>query len=122
MNSAAPDLFASDPVNIMRNHADQFTRDFVDWLPSNMHIFNAFSNEAFKLIKMGREHYSAYTIVEFLRHHTALTETTGEWKINNNYRPYLARLFGLCHPQRAYFFELRETKKVKQEQGISDEV
>jgi hypothetical protein len=108
----APDLFSTTPEAIMLRHSDQFTSEFIHWLPSNMHIWEGFVAEAFKIIRRGFTHYSARTIIHVLRHHSALSENGGEFKINNDTSPYLARLFDLVYPNHAGLFEYRETKKV----------
>jgi hypothetical protein len=98
-------------LRIARENAELFRDNFLDWLPDNMHVWTAFAREVIKIQARGYEHYSARTIIEFLRHHTAVTERRGEgWKINNNYPPYLARLFDLTFPSRAGLFSYRETK------------
>ena len=106
------DLFDNTPEAIMLRHADKFTDEFILWLPSNRHIWDAFVAEAFKVIRAGFKHYSTKTIIHVLRHHSALHESGGEWKLNNNISPYLARLFDLCYPQHAGLWEYRVTKKV----------
>lgn len=110
--SEQPDLFMPRAVQVANNNSTKFPDDFLDWLPDNMHVFEAFSLEATKVLAKGITHYSAYTIVEFLRHHSAVRGSLGEWKINNNHRPYLARLFDLVYPERSGLFEYRVTKKV----------
>lgn len=110
-----PSLLEPAPLQIARDNADKFPDDFLEWLPENIHVFEAFAQEAFSVIKRGFTHYSAYTIVEFLRHHSAIRESGGEWKINNNHRPYLARLFDLVYPASAGLWEYRVTKKVHTE-------
>lgn len=111
-----PSLLESAPVQIARDNAEKFPDDFLEWLPDNVHVFEAFAEEAFSVIKRGFTHYSPYTIVEFLRHHSAVKEkSTDGFKINNNHRPYLARLFDLVHPGSAGLWEYRVTKKVHTE-------
>lgn len=83
--------------------------DFDAWLDENMHIYYAFEEEALNVIDAGFQHYSARTIVEFLRHHTAIKEK-GMWKINDHATPYLARLFAKKHPIHAHLFEFRGVK------------
>ena len=78
--------------------------DFDEWIKENSHIYEAFEREALATAQK-RSHYSARTIVEFLRHHSAVAEKGGMWKINNNHRPYLPRLFDLCYPDMAGMFE-----------------
>ena len=97
---------------LINQHNEQFSDEFAEWLPVNEHVWRAFVNEAMKVRARGRTHYSSYTIVEFLRHNSAVQEVGGEWKINNNHSPYLARLFDLMFPAFAGMWEYRETKKV----------
>lgn len=110
------DLFMNMPRvtirDIAQSNKDQFTDEFLSWLPDNSHIYEAFEREAFAIIRKGFHHYSARTIIHFLRHHSALQENDGEWKINNNTSPYLARLFDLVHPNYAGLWEYRTPKKL----------
>ncbi len=107
------DLF-SGPVATARMHAEQFTAEFLAWLPLNIHVYTAFESEALAIARKGFKHYSAYTIVHVLRHHSALRERHGDgWKLNNNQTPMLARLFALLHPAHADLFEYREAKAAK---------
>ena len=109
------DMFKAPPsvVDIAYANGDLFAADFLEWLPENLNVWHAFVEETFKVIRRGFKHYSSYTIVEFLRHHTAVHEASPVYKINNNHRPYLPRLFGLIYPQHAGLFEYRTTTKEK---------
>lgn len=80
-----------------------FRHDFYLWLQDNWHIWKAFEAEAARTWSRGRRHYSARTICEYLRHETALSEHAGEWKINGNAVPDLARLFVLLNPDKPLF-------------------
>lgn len=94
--------------DIAHDHKEQFSDEFLLWLPENGHIYMAFEQEAFKIARSGFKHYSARTILEFLRHHSALAERNGSgWKINNNFTPYLARLFAIMNPHKSFLFEYR---------------
>lgn len=84
-----------------------FRKDFKGWLDSNWHIWVAFHDAASKMYAKGRKHYSARTIVEWLRHETALRSDDVEFKINGNYVPDLARLWTYVYPHRSAFFEIR---------------
>lgn len=97
-------------MHVAHTHRDQFPPEFIDWLYDNQHIWVGFVSEASKVINAGFKHYSARTIVHVLRHHSALTERGGEWKINNNHSPYLGRLFALVYPQHEKLFEFRVTR------------
>jgi hypothetical protein len=83
--------------------------DFDTWIAENYHIYEAFEREALKVARQ-RDRYSAKTIVEFLRHHTMITERGEEWKINNYATSGLARLFAKNHPTLKNLFEFRGTK------------
>lgn len=86
----------------------QFRPDFSAWLLANQAIWLRFCAEAEKVWLRGRRHWSARTIVEYLRHETALQEVgDGMFKINGNYVPDLARLYLLTYPERAELFETR---------------
>ena len=98
---------------IMHNNADIFTNQFKEWLPVNLHIWRAFEQQALAVFRKGFKHYSARTIIHVLRHHSALNEQGGEWKINNNVSPYLARLFDLVHPECKGLWEYRETNRTE---------
>jgi len=84
-----------------------YRADFATWLLTNPHIWSAFAREASRVWGRGRRHYSARTIVEVLRHESALAEVGGEWKITNNVIPDLARLYVQTYPERASLFEFR---------------
>ena len=102
-----PDLLMPRPLFVMHTHAERFTDDFKAYLPENLHVWDAFERETLKVVARGFKHYSARTIVEVLRHHSALTEAAGAWKLNDWRTPYLARLFALMHPAHEHLFEFR---------------
>ena len=98
-------------LEIARNNQFEFTPEFMDFIEENGHIYEAFDKAAMEVIAAGFRHYSARTIIHVLRHHSAISQA-GEWKINNNVSPYLARLFALVHPVHADLFEFRVAKAV----------
>lgn len=81
-------------------------RTFVD---ENPELYRAFEAEALRIIERGRKRYSARTIVEWLRHNSAVqADPTGEFKINDHVTPTLARDFLDDHPEAPpRFFETR---------------
>jgi hypothetical protein len=110
-----PDLLTPRPVWVAQMHREQFTAEFMAWLPENLHVYEAFEREALACVRRGFAHYSARTIIEWLRHHTALTETGGPWKLNDWHTPYLARLFALTNPAHRELFEFRQAKAAKRD-------
>ena len=109
-------------LDLIEANRDQFSDDFVEWLPKNGHIWHYFAIETFKIIDIGFKHYSARTILHFLRHHTAIEQRSMDgFKLNNNYSPYLARLWALSYPDRGYIFEYRKTPKAKSDNRDDEE-
>ena len=92
---------------ILQAHAEQFRADFPAWLEENGHVWARFCREADKLRAIGRKHYSARTIIEVLRHESALTDSDPMFRLNNNHAPDLARLYRLTHAGAEGFFEVR---------------
>lgn len=93
-------------------NADKFRPDFIPYLQENLHVYTAFEREALR-IAARRTHYSARTIIEVLRHNSALQEHGSEWKLSDWWTPHLARLFALLNPQHQGLFEFRESKAAK---------
>lgn len=112
------DLFTHPALELAHRHRFQFTQEFLEYLPENLHVWEAFEREALRVAARGFQHYSARTVIEFLRHYSALEESAGAWKLNNDNTPYLARLFALAHPGRAHLFEFRQAKAVRKSMVI----
>lgn len=107
------------PLFTAHMHADSFTREFLAYLTDNLHIYAAFEREALRVVARGRQHYSARTIIEVLRHESLLAEAGGAWKLNDWHTPYLARLFALLNPSHSNLFEFREAKAAKRERAAA---
>ena len=112
MSAAPPAPTVQRPLLMAAAHADEFTPRFLTYLPNNLHVYEAFERETMRVVRRGYEHYSARTIIEVLRHNSALAERSGPWKLNDWHTPYLARLFALMNPAHAELFEFRITKAV----------
>lgn len=98
-----------DALDIIDLDPDAFQPAFRPWLIENWHIWERFCREAELIWSMGRPHYSARTIIEVMRHESALRQVEG-YKINNSYVPDSGRLYGRVYPTRADFFECRELR------------
>jgi hypothetical protein len=97
---------------VIEQNRGQFTDAFVDWIKVNYHVFGQFCKHAKALIKAGRKHYGAKTIIELVRYHTDIRQKGDEaFKVNNNYTSYLARLCMLVYPETDGLFDLRTVKK-----------
>jgi hypothetical protein len=105
------------PALIVALHPETFPTEFSEWLDDNLHVWDAFAAQALSVVNVGFKHYSARTIIEVLRHHSALTEGGGIWKLNDHTTAYLARLFALAYPQHAKLFEFRPTNLEKEREA-----
>jgi hypothetical protein len=114
-----PDLVTDRALWMVQMHREQFTADFLEYLPANLHVYEAFEREALIVLRRGFKHYSARTIIEVLRHRSNLRETAGQWKLNDHNTPYLARLFGLIHPQHKGLFEFRAARAAKRDHALA---
>jgi hypothetical protein len=92
---------------------DTFPVEFVAWLEANFHIWKKFVEIAHEVIDAGHKHYSSRTIIEVIRHHTALAEDAGEYKLNDHTTPYLSRLFAEIYPAHHDLFAFRVTNLEK---------
>jgi hypothetical protein len=88
-----------------------YPQEFLLFLAENETIWKRFEREADRAWTRGFRHYSARTIVEHIRHETAMYEQNSDWKINNNHTPHLARYYQELHPDRAGLFETRVLRK-----------
>lgn len=100
-----------------------FPSSFTKYLEDNPHIYPAFEREALRIARrqeaMGKDpHYSARTIVHYLRFKTDVSENGGEFKINNNWSPFLGRLFELRNPEYAGIFKRRKSKADAEIMGV----
>lgn len=95
-----------------------FDRDLFDGLkPRLVREFEAFHRDnpqvyalfvRFALQAAGRRsHFGAKAVFERMRWHAAFDVTGDEFKVNNNYTAFYARLFERDYPQHAGFFRQR---------------
>lgn len=90
---------------VLQSGKYDFSKGFSAWLHQNWHVYAAFHSLAAETANK-RDHYSAYTIREVLRWHTAVREWDSEFKLSNNHTPDLARLFNGVTGRE--FFRLHE--------------
>jgi hypothetical protein len=108
-----PDLFGGASLSVrdlLQANAGQFRDDFPAWLEENGHVWERFCTEVRRILVAGRKHYSARTIIEVLRHESALADTGGTFKLNDHYTPDMARLALLTGQAPEGFFETRVPK------------
>ena len=101
--------FGQATMDAALHHANAFRTDLAGWLaiPVNFAIWSSFAYQANAAWNKGIRHYSARTIGEYLRHHSALSDSSTDFKLNDAIWPDFARLYMLVHPEREGFFETR---------------
>ena len=80
----------------------------------NPHIFEAFEKECFKAIEKGRTKLSAKLIINWIRWNEFLRSSDKNFKINDAYQSYYARLFIEINPIHKDVFELRKLRNEEQ--------
>lgn len=85
----------------------KYWKEFEEFHRENPDVFRLFCNYAFDAIRRNRKHFGAQMIFERIRWY-CLVETTGsDFKVNNNFAAYYARLFELKFPQHKGLFRMR---------------
>ncbi len=88
---------------------DEWKERFEQFHSDNPHVFALLEQYAFDAIVAGYSHYSIQAVFERMRWHTDIELNSDEpFKLNNNFRPFYARLFHRKHPQHDGFFRTRE--------------
>jgi len=99
-----PDLFKG----LMKCHLDKF----LEWLPNNIHVVEAFGKYAVQLKDSGRrEYYSVYAIRERLRWDSMISEVGTEYKLSNNMTPFLSRLIMKMDNRLAGMFRTQDKEE-----------
>ena len=98
----------------MANHE----KNFLEFHQANPHVYELFKKYVNAAAKSGRSNYSAYAIFERIRWHQDI-ETRDDlgFKLNNNHRPYYARLFQAHYPKKATFFRTRQLLSKRPQQS-----
>jgi len=73
-------------------------------------VYAMFRRFAFEVHRAGHSRFSARAIVHRIRWETAMKPTDEQFKINNNWTPYLARKLAAENTMFADFFEFRHAK------------
>lgn len=92
----------------MTTRADQIYARFVAFHRANPQVWVLFQRYADEARRAGFHTYSSYSIIERIRWHVAMeTRSMDGLKINNDFRPYYARMYLATHPAAGGFFEMR---------------
>lgn len=85
---------------------------FMTWHLKNITVWQMFEAEALRLISVGKKHWGAKALAEWIRHERASKEggQFGDYAVANSFVAYYARVFAIKYPQYKDFFEYREVK------------
>lgn len=100
---------SQNAIEVIKANPSLFRADFESWIVANWHVADAFISASNKVWNVGFRHYSARTIMEVIRHRSNIREISGEYKVNNNQIPNLARLYVLLNPDRSSIFSFRSS-------------
>ena len=89
----------------MRNHA----ADFAAFHACNPHVYDELVRLARRLRVRGIDRYGIAGLFEVLRYDHTIRTGTADWKLNNNYRAFYARMIMANHPELANLFEVRRS-------------
>jgi hypothetical protein len=76
----------------------------------NLGLVDAVVREVCRVRRFGRGHYSMRTILEILRHHTAVKTGVDDFKVNNNCQRDLTTHVVLMFPELDGFFHTRNRR------------
>ena len=99
MDGLQIEMFSSE----LRDRFEKFHAD-------NPHVYKLVKRFTFQAIERGFQHYSIQSIFERIRWHADIETDDPEFKLNNNHRPYYARLFMEDFPKHEDFFRTREVR------------
>ena len=86
----------------------RYRKQFIEWLPFNMHVIEAFEKKALHLKQYGnREYYSVKAITENLRWDSMLEDSALDYKLNNNHSACISRILMRLNPELRGMFQLR---------------
>ena len=89
----------------MRNHA----ADFAAFHACNPHVYAELVTLARRLRARGIDRYGIAGLFEVLRYDYTIRTGATDFKLNNNYRAFYARMIMANHPELANLFEVRRS-------------
>lgn len=84
--------------------------EFWDFHKDNPRVYELFDQFTKYAIERGRTNFSVSVIIERIRWETTIVTAGDDFKINNNFRAYYARLWMRNNPQYDGFFRTREIR------------
>lgn len=97
-------------MNYRQLNGKSIREGFIEFHRSNPHVYKAFEKQVLLAIERGRKKVSAKLIINWIRWNEYL-EKDKNFKINDAYQAYFARLFVAMHPEiKDQIFEMRKLR------------
>ena len=93
---------------------DETIKAFFEYHLRNPRTWDHFEKVALREIQAGKTRIGAKAIVEEMRKEHELQKRFGEFKINNTFAPYYARMFIVKYPIYTDFIETRQIRGVRE--------
>ncbi len=90
-------------------------QEFWAFHKANPHVYDEFEKYTLIAINRGAKHLSHWLVIGRIRYDYAILTNDSDYKINNNYIAFYARLFMALNPQHDGFFKTKPTKQEKRE-------
>ena len=97
-------------MNYKELNGKSIAEGFKDFHEKNPHIYEAFESTVKKHLKQGRRKLSAKEIVNFIRWNGGFFKNDVDFKINDAYQSYYARLFVELNPDHKDVFSFRKLR------------
>jgi len=83
---------------------------FLEFHKNNPHVYAAFEQQCLEAIKKGRKKISAKLILNWIRWNEYLKTDDKNFKINDAYQAYFARMFVNSNPEHREIFNFRKLR------------
>lgn len=87
---------------------------FAEYHKKNPHVFATFEREALAAIAAGNKKLSSKLIINYIRWNEIRESTGKNFRINDAYQSYYARLFVTKHPEHIDVFNFRKLRNEEQ--------
>lgn len=86
---------------------------FAEYHLENPHIYQKFRYFTLVAIESGYKHIGAQMIIERIRWQTGVVSKNSDFKINNDYAAFYARMFMAEYPSYSSYFRTRQSEADK---------
>lgn len=97
-------------MNYQSLHKKSIREGFAEFHKENPQIFKEFERVCLIQISSGRNKLSAKEIINYIRWNRQVQTTDRNWKINDAFQSYFARLFTSIHPEHSDKFTFRKLR------------